>query len=304
MNQKTMQSNGAGSVGDSRPRDSSEMREARKERKDYWRGRWAIYLFLGVVIICQLLPFYLAITSSLKPADDMTSALIPRMHDLAWGNWTTAITEGGILTSVLNSVIVTVCTTVLVCVFGAMAAYPLARRQTRFNGVVSAFILSMMIPPLSILVPLYSFLVKINAANTYWGIILVLTTTNLPLAVFLYTAFIKAIPPAIDEAGTIDGANRLQVFSRLILPMLKPVTATVVIMTGSTVWNDYALSSYILTDPARQTIAPRVASFFSANTNNLGIAAAAALIAAVPMVVAYMFLQKYFIAGMVAGAVK
>ncbi|KFI45900.1 ABC transporter permease [Bifidobacterium bohemicum DSM 22767] len=281
------------------------MREACQERKNYRRGRWAIYFFLGVVIVCQLLPFYLAVTSSLKPADDMTSALVPRMHNLAWDNWTTAITEGGILTSVFNSVIVTVCTTVLVCVFGAMAAYPLARRQTRFNGAVSAFILSMMmIPPLSILVPLYSFLVKINAANTYWGIILVLTATNLPLAVFLYTAFIKAIPPAIDEAGTIDGANRLQVFLRLILPMLKPVTATVVIMTGSTVWNDYALSSYILTDTARQTIAPRVASFFSANTNNLGIAAAAALIAAVPMVVAYVFLQKYFIAGMVAGAVK
>jgi raffinose/stachyose/melibiose transport system permease protein len=176
---------------------------------------------------------------------------------------------------------------------------------TRGNKIVSAFVLSMMmIPPLSILVPLYSFLVKIGGVNQYWGIIIVLTATNLPLAIFLYTAFIKAIPSAIDEAGTIDGANKLQVFIRLILPMLKPVTATVVIMTGSTVWNDYALSSYILTDPDAQTIAPRVASFFSANTNNLGIAAASALIAAAPMIIAYLFLQRYFIAGMVAGAVK
>ncbi|WEV41995.1 carbohydrate ABC transporter permease [Bifidobacterium sp. ESL0682] len=289
----------------SRAHETREQREQRKERKEYQRGRWAIYLFLAIVIVCQLVPFYLAITTSLKPADDMTSALIPRTANLAWSNWTAAINEGGILKSVLNSVIVTAVTTLLVCVLGAAAAYPLARRQTRFNGLVSAFILSMMmIPPLSILVPLYTFLVNIHGSNTYWGIILVLTATNLPLSVFLYTAFIKAIPPAIDEAGTIDGANKLQVFGRLILPMLKPVTATVVIMTGSTVWNDYALSSYILTDPAKQTIAPRVASFFSANTNNLGIAAAAALIAAVPMVVAYMFLQKYFIAGMVAGSVK
>jgi raffinose/stachyose/melibiose transport system permease protein len=273
--------------------------------EDRRKGRWAIYLFLGIVVICQLLPFYLAITTSLKPSDDMSSALIPRLKDLAWSNWTRAITEGGILNSVINSIVVTVFTTILVCVIGAAAAYPLARRATRGNKMVSAFVLSMMmIPPLSILVPLYSFLVKIGGVNQYWGIIVVLTATNLPLAIFLYTAFIKAIPSAIDEAGTIDGANKLQVFIRLILPMLKPVTATVVIMTGSTVWNDYALSSYILTDPDAQTIAPRVASFFSANTNNLGIAAASALIAAAPMIIAYLFLQRYFIAGMVAGAVK
>ncbi|KJY54295.1 ABC transporter, permease protein, putative xylobiose porter [Bifidobacterium coryneforme] len=273
--------------------------------RSYQRGRWAIYLFLVIVCLCQLLPFYLAITTSFKPSDDLSSALSMRTHDMAWSNWFEAINEGGILKSVLNSVVVTVGTTAMVCILGAAAAYPLARRLTRFNKLVSAFILSMMmIPPLSILVPLYSFLVKIGGVNNYWGIIVVLTATNLPLSVFLYTAFIKAIPPAIDEAGELDGANRLQVFIRLVLPMLKPVTATVIIMTGSTVWNDYALSSYILTDPSAQTIAPRVASFFSANTNNLGVAAAASLIAAVPMVVAYMFLQKYFIAGMVAGAVK
>ncbi|WP_339350756.1 carbohydrate ABC transporter permease [Bifidobacterium indicum] len=279
--------------------------ELTASERSYQRGRWAIYLFLIIVCLCQLLPFYLAVTTSLKPSDDMSSALNMRTHDVAWSNWAAAVNEGGILTSVLNSVVVTVGTTVLVCVLGAAAAYPLARRLTRFNRLVSAFILSMMmIPPLSILVPLYSFLVKIGGVNNYWGIIVVLTATNLPLAVFLYTAFIKAIPPAIDEAGELDGANKLQVFVRLVLPMLKPVTATVVIMTGSTVWNDYALSSYILTDPSAQTIAPRVASFFSANTNNLGIAAAASLIAAAPMVIAYMFLQRYFIAGMVAGAVK
>lgn len=270
-----------------------------------WYGRWAVYLFLGIVMLCQLLPFYLALVVSLKPSDDLSSALIPRVADLAWSNWQSAVQDGGILASMLNSVIVTVCTTVLVCMLGAAAAYPLARRATRLNRCVFVFILSlMMIPPLSVLVPLYSLLVRLDAANTYWGIILVLTAANLPLSVFLYTAFIRAIPSAIDEAGAIDGANRLQVFLKLILPMLKPVTATVVIMTGSTVWNDYALSGYVLTDSQVQTIAPRLASFFSSNTNNLGIAAAAALIASAPMIIAYMFLQRYFISGMISGAVK
>lgn len=284
---------------------NTKMSEEHTAARAYSRGRWAIYLFLIIVCICQLLPFYLAITTSFKPSDDLSPSVVMRTHDLAWSNWSEAIGEGGILHAVLNSAVVTVGATFLVCVLGAAAAYPLARRLTRWNKCVSAFILSMMmIPPMSIMVPLYSFLVKIGGINNYWGIILVLTALKLPLSVFLYTAFIKAIPPAIDEAGALDGASHLQVFNRLILPMLKPVTATVIIMTGSSVWNEYALSSYILTDPEAQTIAPRVASFFSANANNLGIAAAAALIAAAPIVVAYMFLQKYFIAGMVAGSVK
>ena len=284
---------------------NTKLSEEHTTARAYSRGRWAIYLFLIIVCICQLLPFYLAITTSFKPSDDLSPSVVMRTHDLAWSNWSEAIGEGGILHAVLNSAVVTVGATFLVCVLGAAAAYPLARRLTRWNKYISAFILSMMmIPPMSIMVPLYSFLVKIGGINNYWGIILVLTALKLPLSVFLYTAFIKAIPPAIDEAGALDGASHLQVFSRLILPMLKPVTATVIIMTGSSVWNEYALSSYILTDPEAQTIAPRVASFFSANANNLGIAAAAALIAAAPIVVAYMFLQKYFIAGMVAGSVK
>lgn len=271
----------------------------------YQRGRWAIYIFLGIVVICQLLPFYLAINASMKPQTDMSSTLMPRFTDIDWGNWTEAITDGQILHSVFNSVIVTVFTTVIVCVIGAAAAYPLARRTTISNKIVSALIVSaMMVPPLSILVPLYTMLVDLGGANTYWGVILVLAAINMPLSVFLYTAFIRSIPVSVDEAGMIDGANRLVIFTKLILPMLKPVTATVIIMTGTTVWNDYALSVYLLTDVNKQTIAPRVASFFASNSSNLGTAAAAALIAAAPMVLAYLFLQKYFIAGMVAGAEK
>ena len=271
----------------------------------YQKGRWTIYLFLGIMAVCQLLPFYLAINVSMKPQDDTSSTLMPRLHDIAWSNWIAAVTDGNIFQSVFNSIVVTVITTLLVCVLGAMAAYPLARRKTKFNGVISALILAMMmVPPLSILVPLYSLLVDMGGVNTYWGISLVLAATNLPLSVFLYTNFIKAIPNSIDEAGMIDGANRFTIFMKLILPTLKPVTATVVIMTGTTVWNEYALSGYILTDTSAQTIAPRVASFFAANSSNLGTAAAASLIAAAPMVIAYLFLQKYFIAGMVAGAEK
>lgn len=133
-----------------------------------------------------------AICASSKPSDDLSSSLFLRF-DFEWSNFATAITDGGILKAIVNSVIITLCSTVITCLVGAAAAYPLARRQTRGNKLVSAGILAiMMIPPLSILVPLYSFLVQIGGVNSYWGIVLVLSTTNLPLAIFLYTAFIRA----------------------------------------------------------------------------------------------------------------
>lgn len=236
-----------------------------------------------------------AICASSKPSDDLSSSLFLRF-DFEWSNFATAITDGGILKAIVNSVIITLCSTVITCLVGAAAAYPLARRQTRGNKLVSAGILAiMMIPPLSILVPLYSFLMQIGGVNSYWGIVLVLSTTNLPLAIFLYTAFIRAIPASIDEAGMVDGASKPKIFFTLILPLLKPVTATVVIMTSVGVWNEYALSNYLITDASMQPIAPRVASFFASNSNNLGVGAAAALMAALPIVVLYLFLQRYFI---------
>ncbi|WP_353065086.1 carbohydrate ABC transporter permease [Arcanobacterium hippocoleae] len=266
-----------------------------------------ILLYLVLILICllQCLPFYLALNASLKPGTDLSSTIVPRLADIEWENWGRAFTEGNILGAILNSAIVTAISTLLVCLIGAFAAYPLARRITRFNKAVSAVIIAMMmIPPLSTLVPLYSMLVQMGAINTYWGIILVHTTGNLPLAIFLYTSFIKAIPTSVDEAGMIDGASSWRICVQLILPMLKPVTATVVIMSATNIWNEYALSNYILADPNMQTIAPRVASFFSANASSLGLAAASALMSAAPIVIVYLFLQKYFIAGMVAGVEK
>ena len=161
-----------------------------------------------------------------------------------------------------------------------------------------------MVPPLSILVSLYSVLVKINGVNEYWGIILVLVTFELPLSIVLYTNFISSIPKALDEAAAIDGSGPVRTFFQIILPQLKPVTASVVILTGVHCWNDYQFSLYILQSPKMRTIPLAIASYFSQTTSNINAAAAAALLAILPVVVVFLFLQKYFIRGMVDSAIK
>lgn len=259
---------------------------------------------LVLMVLIQLLPFYVAVTTAFKPMTDLSSQLLPPTR-LDLSNFATAFVNGNILRAIFNSILITSVSTALVCFLGALAAYPLARRINRVNKTVLLLIISMiMIPPLSILVPLYSMLTQMHAVNTYWGVILVMVTGQLPLSIFLYSAFLRTIPTSLEEAATIDGANLVQVLFRIVFPLLKPVTATVVILAGVAIWNEYALSLYLLTDPKVQTIAPAVSSFFSQNSSNLGAAAAASLIALIPVLIAYLFLQKFFMKGMVAGAEK
>ncbi|MBE6481871.1 carbohydrate ABC transporter permease [Actinomyces ruminicola] len=260
---------------------------------------------LVILLLLQLLPFYVTLTSSLKERTDLSSQWAFPFAAATIENFRTAIEDGNILRAVINTVVVTLCATVLICGLGALAAYPLARRRTPINGIVKAAIVAlMMIPPLAILVPLYTFLNQIGGVNSYWATILVLTAGQLPLSIFLYSSFIQALPISIEEAAAIDGAGPVGILFRVVFPMLKPVTATVVIMTSVNVWNEYALSNYLMTKPNTQMIAPAIASFFAAQSSNLGAAAASALIAAVPILVAYLFLQRYFIEGMVAGSGK
>jgi raffinose/stachyose/melibiose transport system permease protein len=261
-----------------------------------------VVLLLAALI--QLVPFYVAVTTAFKPVTDLSSQLVPP-HELFLGNFLTALNQGNILRAVGNSILITVISTVLVCLLGAMAAYPLARRLTAVNKTVSLVIVGLiMVPPLSILVPLYTMMNQLHAINSYWGVIAVMVTGHLPLAIFLYSAFMRSLPLSIEEAATVDGANMLQILFRIIFPVLKPVTATVIILSGVSIWNEFSLSGYLLAKPSVQTIAPAIGSFFSQQSSNLGAAAAASLIAVIPVLVAYLFLQKYFIKGMVAGAEK
>ena len=268
-------------------------------------GRWAIALGLLIMVVVQLVPFYVALTTSLKPRTDLSSQWLFPTSGLYLANFQTAITDGHILRAIGNSALITVVSTAIICLLGALTAYPLARRTTLGNRVVfSAIVGLIMIPPLSILVPLYSLLNQLGGINTYWGAIVIMVVTQLPLSVFLYAAFMRSLPIAIEEAATVDGASTTQTLFQVVFPMLKPVTATVIILTSVSIWNEYALSVFVLRSPDVRTIAPTISTFVASQGSNLGAAAAAALISVVPVLLAYLLLQRYFIRGMVAGAEK
>lgn len=127
-----------------------------------------------------------------------------------------------------------------------------------------------MIPQLSILVPLYKQMVAMKGINHFWGVIIVSATFNLPMAIYMYSNFISAIPKELDEAAMIDGCSRLSVFYRIILPSLKPVTASVIIWTSVGIWNDYQFQLYFLQKPKLQTITLAITKFFYGQPNRHG----------------------------------
>jgi len=269
------------------------------KQKNWWR-----YL-LSIPIVCLYLsPFYILLTVALKHPHDASSRWVPPGY-IYLEHFNTAINNGRILQGMRDSFIITLLTVTIIVLIGAMAAYPLARRVSKLNLFVRVLVLGvMMIPPLSIIVPLYRTMLFFDAINTYHGVILLQLTYQLPLAIFIFTNFIKSLTPALDEAAAIDGCGLLRTFFSIILPQLKPVVVTVIILTGVTAWNDYQFSLYFLQRPQITSVTLAVSGFFNQVNSNTGAAAASAAIGVLPLVVLFLILQKYFIKGMVDSAVK
>lgn len=268
------------------------------------RSNWWKYLLSVVIVGIYLLPILVVAVTSLKPVTDHSSRLaLPEV--IYWGNYLKAFNAGGLLNAIKNTMIITFFVVVIEVFAGCMGAYPLARNRSRLNKVVKALIMGvMMVPGLSIVVGVYSTLVNLHAISTYWGIIIVTAAFGLPLSIYLYSNFISSIPRTLDEAAAIDGAGAAQTFLHIILPQLKPVTVSVIIMKGVGAWNEYGYSLYILQKPQMYNITLTIKQFFAESMNDLNAAAAGAVLGILPVIVIYLFLQKYFIQGSLDSAVK
>ncbi len=283
-------------------------KEKTEEQSHYYAGQkkglWWKYLLAVFIILIYLLPLYVLLMQSLKSSTDLSSSM--SFPDVWYfENYISAIKGGTIFRAIKNSAIITLCTVVLEVIFACLAAYPLSRNDTKWNRFIrSIFMGVMMIPPLTILVGVYSVLVSISATTSYWGIILTNIAFGLPMSVFLFTNFIGSIPRDLDEASIIDGANVLQTFFHIILPQLKPIIATVVIIHGVAAWNEYAYSIYILQKPELQSITLCIKKYFSSVTNDYSGAAAAAILAILPLTVVYLILQDSFVQSQVDSAIK
>lgn len=261
-------------------------------------------IVLFFISLIHLIPFYILITMAFKEKADLSSKWVLPGY-LYLGNFADAWKSANLSRMFINNVLITLTATFLIIFLGAMAAYPLSRLKTKWNTFIYTAIVScMIVPALTILVPLYKIMADIGGISTYWGIVAVHVTFMLPLSTFLYTGFIGTIPRELDEAALIDGKSRLGVFFSIIFPLLKPITATVVILCGINVWNDYQFSVFFLQKTDMKTIPVSLNSFFSMYQSQVNWMAAGCLIASLPLIVIFLILQKQFVKGLSSGAVK
>jgi raffinose/stachyose/melibiose transport system permease protein len=258
------------------------------------------------IAIClfHVIPFFILVNLALKTPLDTSSKWVTPDY-LYPDNFINAWKEAHLDRALLNNVIITSSAVALVITTGALAAYPLARFPTRWNNFIYYLSISILIvPALTVLVPLYKFIVDLGGINSYWAISVIQVTFFLPLAIFMFTGFIKTIPRELDEAALIDGCPRYAIFFRMILPLLQPVTATLIILVGLSVWNDFQFSLFFLQRRTVQTVPLVLSQFISMYQSNIAWVAAGCLIGMLPMTCVYLFLQKYFVSGLAEAAIK
>jgi len=278
--------------------------QAEGNSKRIW-GRALIQIGLALYALVTLYPLFWLFTSAFKTNEEFDSRpfYLPKVWH--WDNLTRAWDVSAMGTSLINSTIVTLSALAFTLVMGALAAYVLARFQFRFKAfLMGLFLLGMLIPIHSTLVPLFIMLKQISLLDTYWALILPYTAFELPLAIFVTAAFLTAIPKEIEEAALIDGTGYWGIFFRMMLPLSLPALSTVAILGFLRFWNDFAFALIFISKPALKTVPLSLSVFATGYSTDYKLTMAAMTIAVIPTIVAFLMFQEQIMKGMTAGAVK
>lgn len=266
-----------------------------------------IVLVLAGLVFC--IPLYLLLTISLKPSAEAYTDPIGLPLPPTGEGYITAMTGDGaggvgLGTALVSSAIITVGSVVCLVLLGTLAAFVIARRQSRWStGAYLVFVLGLIIPFELGLVPLYVSMRQLGLVGNYIGMILLYTGLFMPLTVFLYTGFVRTLPRDYEEAAQVDGASQTRVFLRVVMPLLLPVTGTVAILDGLFIWNQFFTQLVFLSGTNISTVPVTVYLLAGANVQSWNVIFAAATVAIVPVFLFFLFAQRTMIRGF-SGGVK
>lgn len=269
-----------------------------------WRGGLANAIML-VYALVTLYPLIWLFLSAFKTNDESFSR--PFQLPLNWklDNFIRAWEVSDMGLAVLNSLIVTVVALILTLVVGALAAYVLSRFQFRLKLLVmGVFLLGMLIPIHSTLVPLFILMNKVHLMNTYWALIFPYTAFELPIAIFITQAYMSTFPKEIEEAAMIDGSSHWGIFRKIMLPLSMPALATVAILAFLRYWNEFSFALVLINKPALKTLPLSLSMFSTGYMTDYKLTMAALAISVIPTIIVYLIFQKHIMKGMIAGAVK
>ena len=271
-----------------------------KKQKHMLLVREVVFWLLSLIII---VPFLIVVFNAFKTKPEALNMELSLPTALHFENFAKVWEDADILNSLKNSLILSVTSVTITVIASSMCAYVISRYRTRLNRFIYVYFAMGLMVPVS-MVTIVKVLRTIHLYNTLPGTIMVFVALIMPLSVFLYYGFISGIPKELDEAAVIDGAKAVRIFLQVIFPLLKPATVTVIMINFLNVWNDFQIPLYTLADPDKAVIVQKVYNFYGTYTASWNLVSVTILYAILPILVVYLFGQKYIISGMVAGSVK
>lgn len=263
----------------------------------------AVYAICAIMTFIVLFPFFLVILTSFKSVSESSVVDLSMPKKFLWENFSYVIQQGHLIRAFKNSLIITISVVILTVIVASMTAFVLTRRTDRLSKIFSGYFLIGMIAPLS-LIPEVIIVKTIGLSGTYLSIILIHVAVRMPLSIMIYGGIIKGIPRSLDESALLEGCGFFKMFFRVIFPLLKPAIFTNVIIVFMGVWNDFQISLYFITDTAKSTVPLSIYSFVGYMTYKWNYVCAFIVLSILPILIVYIFAQKYIVDGMIAGAVK
>ena len=259
-------------------------------------------VLIGIAMI-YVIPFLMMVLGSFKIQAEAA------MFDLAlpttweFSNYTHVMETGKIVKGYVNSAIITVPVTLISVLLGAVAGIVISRRNDRLtNGIYYYFIFGL---TLTLQIASIFFLLKaLHMYGTFFSVICIFISLRIPFTVMTFCSFVKGVPREIDEAAVIDGCNFWQMTLRVLLPILKPIMVTNIVITSIDVWNNFMIPLFYLGSAQKATVSMAIYSFFGRYNRDWQYVFAALMLAVLPMLILFVILQKHIIAGMTSGAVK
>ncbi|MGN6445724.1 carbohydrate ABC transporter permease [Amnibacterium sp.] len=271
-------------------------------RKRVTVGKVVQYALLVVVLLIYLAPLVYLVNTALKSNTEFFSNPTGVVQAPDFGNFVTAWQKGGFGSAVWNSVLYTFSAAALGTVMSLMVAFPVARGYVKHPRVWSGLFAAMLFLP-NTLITVFQLVLRLHLYDTQLGYILVLAS-GVGIGPLLITGYLKSVPRELDEAAALDGAGYLRYLFGFLPALIKPVLATVFILQAIGCWNDIILATILLPDQSKFPLTLGLFAFKGTYSSEWSLLAAATIIVAAPMLIVYVFLQRFLVAGVVGGAVK
>lgn len=274
-------------------------------RKKYFAG-FISHIYLLLLCFFAIFPLLWIIISSIKGKGELTgnpTAFLPKVVTLEY--YRHVIFDLGFIVNIRNSVIISIATTAIAITISALAAYGIVRFFPKIGTVLSKVLVTTYIfPPILLAIPYSIVMAKLGLTNTRIGLVLVYLSFSIPYAVWLLVGFFKTVPIGIEEAAKIDGANKIQVFLQVVIPLVAPGIVATAIYTFINVWNEFLYSLILINDTAKMTVAVALRSLNGSEILDWGDMMAASTLVVIPSILFFCLIQNKIAGGLSEGAVK